>query len=74
MLEFGEAVSADSSAGKDVIQGEAVEFAQVVTQTRNIADTELDVSGDVANEWMAIAQCFAGGPVAPPAAGARFCV
>jgi uncharacterized protein (TIGR03083 family) len=63
----------NSRAENDVIRGEAVEFAQVVTQTRNIADTSLDVRGDTASEWMAIAQCFAGGKVIPPAAGVRFC-
>ena len=68
------AVSRDnSSVENDVIRGEAVEFAQVVTQTRNIADTSLEVNGNVASEWMAIAQCFAGGKVVPPAQGVRFC-
>lgn len=53
------------------VQGSAVEFAQVVTQTRNIADTELQVCGDVATEWMHHAQCFAGPPETPPAPGSR---
>ncbi len=53
------------------IEGAAVEFAQVVTQVRNIADTSLVVSGPVATEWMGMAQCFAGGPEEPPAAGSR---
>lgn len=55
-----------------LIEGDAVEFAQVVTQTRNIADTQLHVSGDIATQWMAIAQCFAGGAVMPPAPGTRY--
>ncbi len=54
------------------VSGQAVEFGQVVTQTRNIADTSLVASGDVAERWMAIAQCFAGAPVEPPAAGQRY--
>jgi uncharacterized protein (TIGR03084 family) len=54
------------------ISGPAVEFAQVVTQTRNIADTSLVVEGPVATSWMADAQCFAGPPETPPAPGARF--
>ena len=54
------------------IEGSAVEFCQVVTQVRNIADTSLIVSGDTANRWMAIAQCFAGPPEEPPAPGSRF--
>ena len=54
------------------IEGSAVEFCQVVTQTRNIADTNLKVSGEVANFWMKNAQCFAGPPEAPPAPETRF--
>ena len=53
------------------ISGSAVEFAQVVTQVRNIADTSLAVTGPVATEWMGMAQCFAGGPETPPAPGTR---
>ncbi|MFA3918662.1 TIGR03084 family metal-binding protein [Ruegeria hyattellae] len=56
---------------KNTITGTAVDFAQVVAQTRNVADTGLAVSGPVAAEWMSIAQCFAGGPETPPAAGQR---
>lgn len=53
------------------IEGRADEFAQVVTQTRNIADTELKVTGPVATQWMGFAQCFAGAPENPPAPGMR---
>jgi uncharacterized protein (TIGR03084 family) len=56
----------------DSISGSAAEFCQVVTQTRNIGDTGLWVSGPVAKQWMAIAQCFAGPPRDPPAPGARY--
>ena len=63
--EYGEA----SDSG--VISGSATEFCQVVTQCRNIADTSLEVSGEVAHQWMAVAQCFAGPPQDPPAAGTR---
>ncbi|HSQ69498.1 MAG TPA: TIGR03084 family metal-binding protein [Steroidobacteraceae bacterium] len=55
----------------DRIEGTATEFCQVVTQTRNVADTALEVSGEVARQWMSIAQCFAGPPVDPPAPGTR---
>ena len=55
----------------EMIEGSAAEFCQVVTQTRNIADTDLVVRGDVANRWMAVAQCFAGPPQPAPAPGAR---
>ena len=53
------------------VEGSAVEFCRVVTQTRNVADTSLQVSGPVAQEWMALAQCFAGPPQPPPAPGTR---
>ncbi|MEX0286759.1 MAG: TIGR03084 family metal-binding protein [Paracoccaceae bacterium] len=56
------------------IEGAATEFCQVVTQTRNIADTGLKVTGPVATQWMAKAQCFAGPPETPPAPGVRHVV
>jgi uncharacterized protein (TIGR03084 family) len=54
-----------------VIEGSALEFCQVVTQVRNVADTRLTVVGEPARRWMAIAQCFAGPPEDPPAPGSR---
>jgi hypothetical protein len=42
------------------VSGDATAFAQVVTQVRNIAETNLVVTGDGASKWMALAQCFAG--------------
>lgn len=53
------------------VSGSAVEFCQVITQVRNVADTELEVHGDNAVAWMAIAQCFAGPPENPPEPGTR---
>lgn len=53
------------------IEGLASEFCQVVTQTRNIADTALNVAGETAQDWMSKAQCFAGGVETPPPPGAR---
>jgi uncharacterized protein (TIGR03084 family) len=58
-------------AGEDTIEGSAAEFCRVVTQTRNVADTALKVSGDGARHWMSIAQCFAGAAHAPPPPGSR---
>lgn len=55
----------------DVVEGPAGEFCQVVTQCRNVADTSLRVMGATANEWMSIAQCFAGPPESPPPPGVR---
>jgi hypothetical protein len=55
----------------ECVRGTAVDFCHVVTQGRNAADTDLAVTGEVANRWIAIAQCFAGGPVDPPKPGER---
>lgn len=55
----------------EFVKGSALDFCHVVTQGRNVADTALEVRGPVATAWMAIAQCFAGGPVDPPAPGTR---
>jgi uncharacterized protein (TIGR03084 family) len=54
------------------VEGSAVEFCRVVTQTRNLRDTKLAVTGDSARQWMESAQCFAGPPERPPAPGTRF--
>ncbi len=54
------------------VEGPAVDFCRVVTQTRNVADTALAVHGPVARDWMTIVQCFAGPPEEPPAPGTRF--
>ena len=53
------------------IAGDAEAFAQVVTQTRNVADTRLVCEGSIAERWMQNAQCFYGGPTEPPAPGTR---
>ncbi len=55
----------------DRVEGSAVDFCRVVAQTRNVHDTQLSVTGDVATQWMAIAQCFAGARETPPAPGTR---
>ncbi|MEC7290559.1 MAG: TIGR03084 family protein, partial [Pseudomonadota bacterium] len=54
------------------ITGPAEAFCQVVTQTRNVADTTLSVVGTTAADWMSKAQCFAGPPETPPAPGVRY--
>ena len=54
------------------IEGPAVDFACVVTQARNIADTGLKVTGPTAQGWMSTAQCFAGPKEPPPEPGSRF--
>ena len=55
----------------NAVEGDALEFCQVVTQVRNVADTKLTVTGLPAQQWMAIAQCFAGPPEDPPTPGSR---
>jgi uncharacterized protein (TIGR03084 family) len=44
----------------NVVRGPAEDFCLVVIQRRNIADTDLVTEGEVAAQWMSIAQCFAG--------------
>jgi uncharacterized protein (TIGR03084 family) len=54
------------------VEGSAVDFCRVVTQTRNVRDTGLQVTGPVARQWFDIAQCFAGPREAPPPPGTRY--
>ena len=68
----GEIWTFNDVSNDDLIEGNAEDFCQVVTQVRNIADVNLNVVGEIANEWMSIAQCFAGPPEQPPKPGARF--
>lgn len=51
------------------VTGTALDFCLTVAHRRNIADTDLVVTGALAEDWMAIAQAFAGppGPGRPPA-------
>jgi uncharacterized protein (TIGR03084 family) len=51
----------------DRIDGPAADFCRVVTQRRHPADTSLRITGPAAEEWMSIAQAFAG----PPGEGRR---
>jgi uncharacterized protein (TIGR03084 family) len=46
----------------DVVRGPALDFCLLVTQRRHRDDLDLDVSGPAAEEWVGIAQAFAGGP------------
>ncbi|OUS05482.1 TIGR03084 family protein [Gammaproteobacteria bacterium 54_18_T64] len=67
----GELWQWNTEQSENTISGEAVEFCQVVTQVRNIADTKLKITGEPARQWMTIAQCFAGPAEEPPAPGLR---
>ncbi|MDV6212796.1 TIGR03084 family metal-binding protein [Rhodococcus erythropolis] len=48
------------------ITGPAVDFALVVTRRTHPLDTDLSITGPIAEEWMSIAQCFAGPPGEDP--------
>jgi uncharacterized protein (TIGR03084 family) len=52
---------------EDYVRGTATDFCRVVTQRRHLSDTNLEVHGPAAEEWMGIAQAFAG----PPGQGRR---
>jgi uncharacterized protein (TIGR03084 family) len=67
----GEIWTYNDPSTDEVIEGLAEEFCQVVTQTRNIADTRLKVTGANSKNWMSKAQCFAGAAEPPPPPGAR---
>ena len=60
----------DHTSDNSVV-GLASDFCHVVTQNRNIVDTDLEVQGEIAEHWMSIAQCFAGDPEDPPEIGYR---
>ena len=53
--------------GEQSVTGSAVDFCLVVTQRRHPADTELQTTGELAQEWMSIAQAYAG----PPGSGRK---
>ena len=57
-----------SNSGR--VRGSAEDFCLVVTQRRHVEDTALETKG-IADQWMRIAQCFAGPPADGPAPGAR---
>jgi uncharacterized protein (TIGR03084 family) len=56
----------------DRVEGSAAEFCQVVTQVRALEDTQLRVTGEIAQRWMSMAQCFAGPAAEPPKPGTRY--
>jgi uncharacterized protein (TIGR03084 family) len=53
---------------QDVVRAPALDFCLVVTQRRHPADTSLTATGELARQWISIAQAFAGapGPGRPP--------
>jgi uncharacterized protein (TIGR03084 family) len=59
--------STDDGGPIATVTGPALDFCLVVTQRRHVADTALVVSGELATDWMSVAQAFAG----PPGPGRR---
>lgn len=57
--------------GEQRVSGPAEDFCLLVTQRRHRDDLALRADGDAADEWLGLAQCFAGPPgPGRPAAGA----
>ncbi|MCP3992102.1 MAG: TIGR03084 family protein [Actinomycetia bacterium] len=52
------------------VTGSALDFCLVATQRRHPADTGLEAEGALAEEWIGIAQAFAGPPTLPQASRA----
>ncbi|MBW2370460.1 MAG: TIGR03084 family protein [Deltaproteobacteria bacterium] len=53
----------------ETVTGSAQDFCLVVTQRRNVADTNVVATGEIAQRWMQIAQAFAGPAEDGPPAG-----
>ncbi|MDH4117867.1 MAG: TIGR03084 family metal-binding protein [Acidimicrobiia bacterium] len=51
-----------NDAESDSITGPVEDFCMVVAQRRNVTDTHLFCEGDLAHQWMKLAQVFAGPP------------
>lgn len=66
-LPGGAEWTAGPAEAADLVRGAALDFCLVVTQRRHVDDVGLTVRGPVAQEWMALAQAFAG----PPGTGRR---
>jgi uncharacterized protein (TIGR03084 family) len=54
-LEYG-------PTGRDRVDGTALDFCLVVTRRRHVADTGLVLTGSGAQDWLDVAQTFAGDP------------
>lgn len=58
----GERWTWGDSDSTERVEGDALDFALVVTQRRHVDDTSLRITGPIATQWMSIAQAFAGPP------------
>ncbi len=63
--------SAGPEEATDVVRGTLLDFCLVVTQRRHVAETGLEVRGEAAATWMAVAQAYAGKPTTRPSPSAR---
>ena len=54
---------------QNTVRGDAEDFCLVVTQRRHADDTALEIEGEVARDWLLLAQAFAGPPTDGPAVG-----
>jgi len=61
----GESWTWGSDGARDRITGPALDFCLLVTRRRHRADTDMVAAGPIADQWLSIAQSFAG----PPGAG-----
>ena len=70
-LPSGTRFAAGAPDAPNVVEGSGFELAMVVTQRRHVDDTSLRAHGAVADEWLSIAQAFAGpaGSKRPPGGG-----
>ena len=48
---------------KDIVKGMAEDFCLVVVQRRHVAETNLIITGETAQQWMSISQVWAGPPI-----------
>ena len=53
----------------NAVRGSAEDFCLVVTQRRHADDTDLDIGGEAAHDWLLRAQAFAGPPTDGPDPG-----
>ncbi|MGW4470483.1 TIGR03084 family metal-binding protein [Nonomuraea sp. NPDC004354] len=61
-LPDGAPWTAGPAGARDVVRGPMLDFCLLVTQRRHLDDLRLEVTGETAREWTAVAQAFAGPP------------
>lgn len=56
---------------ENFVRGSSEDFCLLVTQRRHLDDTQLQFGGEGVQQWLSMAQCFAGPAVDGPAPGLR---